>query len=164
MKKKREMVVLVDVSLITAVVQRGKADEIVAAAQEAGAQGASIHYAHGRGVRERLGILGLAIEAEEEVINIIVSNDQANRVFESIYKAGDSCGSPQSKRRLPLFLKKSWKNSLVKNAVFIQKAGRPPNHDTCHYPSAQTDYCYPAKRTRQGLGPPIGEGVGHQQC
>ena len=83
------MVVLTDVSLITAIVQRGQADDLVKAAQEAGAQGASIHYAHGRGVRERLGILGLAVEAEKEVINIIVSSDQANRVFERIYMAGD---------------------------------------------------------------------------
>ena len=87
--EKREMVVLTDVSLITAIVQRGQADDLVKAAQEAGAQGASIHYAHGRGVRERLGILGLAVEAEKEVINIIVSSDQANRVFERIYMAGD---------------------------------------------------------------------------
>ena len=87
--KKIEMVVLTDVSLITAIVQRGKADDLVKAAQEAGAQGASIHYAHGRGVRERLGILGLAVEAEKEVINIIVSSDQVNRIFERLYRAGD---------------------------------------------------------------------------
>jgi len=84
----REIVVLTDVALITASVQRGMADEIVKAAQEAGAQGASIHYAHGRGVRERLGILGLAVEAEKEVINIVVSADQVDRVFEHMYLAG----------------------------------------------------------------------------
>lgn len=84
----REVVVLTDVALITASVQRGMADEIVKAAQEAGAQGASIHYAHGRGVRERLGILGLAVEAEKEVINIVVSTDQVDRVFEHMYLAG----------------------------------------------------------------------------
>ena len=89
MSNKREMVVLTDVSLITAIVQRGKADDLVKAAQEVGAQGASIHYSHGRGVRERLGILGLAVEAEKETIHIIVSSDQANRVFERIYEAGD---------------------------------------------------------------------------
>jgi len=86
--KKREMVVLTDVTLITAIVQRGIADKLVKAAQEAGAQGASIHYSHGRGVRERLGILGLAVEAEKEVINIIVSSDQANRIFERLYMVG----------------------------------------------------------------------------
>ncbi|AGA90956.1 nitrogen regulatory protein PII [Thioflavicoccus mobilis 8321] len=84
----REIVVLTDVALITASVQRGMADEIVQAAQEAGAQGASIHYAHGRGVRERLGIWGLAVEAEKEVINIVVSTDQVDRVFEKMYLAG----------------------------------------------------------------------------
>lgn len=84
----RDIVVLTDVALITASVQRGMADEIVKAAQEAGAQGASIHYAHGRGVRERLGILGLAVEAEKEVINIVVSTDQVDRVFEKMYLAG----------------------------------------------------------------------------
>lgn len=88
MNHKREMVVLTDVSLITAIVQRGKADDLVKAAQEAGAQGASVHYSHGRGVRERLGILGLAVEAEKETIHIIVSSDQANRVFERIYRMG----------------------------------------------------------------------------
>ncbi|WP_426416153.1 P-II family nitrogen regulator [Aestuariirhabdus sp. LZHN29] len=86
---KQEIVVLTDVALITAIVQRGKADAIVQAAQEAGAQGASIHYSHGRGVRERLGILGLAVEAEKEVINIIVSSDQTDRIFEKIYLTGD---------------------------------------------------------------------------
>lgn len=84
----REIIVLTEVSLITASVQRGMADEIVKAAQEAGAQGASIHYAHGRGVRERLGIIGLAIEAEKEVINIVVSNDQVDKIFEKMYLAG----------------------------------------------------------------------------
>ncbi|MBK1721009.1 P-II family nitrogen regulator [Thiocystis violacea] len=85
---KQEIVVLTDVALITASVQRGMADAIVKAAQEAGAQGASIHYAHGRGVRERLGIWGLAVEAEKEVINIVVSSDQVDRVFETMYVAG----------------------------------------------------------------------------
>lgn len=84
----RAIVVLTDVALITANVQRGMADDIVKAAQEAGAQGASIHYAFGRGVRERLGIWGLAVEAEKEVINIVVASDQVDRVFEKMYLAG----------------------------------------------------------------------------
>ncbi len=84
----REIVVLTDVALITCIVQRGLADAVVTAAEEAGAQGATIHYAHGRGVRERLGVLGLAVEAEKEVINIVVATDQVDRVFESMYLAG----------------------------------------------------------------------------
>ncbi|HLB30052.1 MAG TPA: P-II family nitrogen regulator [Gammaproteobacteria bacterium] len=86
---KNEIIVLTDVALITCIVQRGMADTIVAAAQEAGAQGATIFYARGEGVRERLGILGLAVEVEKEVINIMVATDQVDRVFERIYLAGN---------------------------------------------------------------------------
>ena len=84
----REIVVLTDVSLITCVVQRGKADEIVKAAQDAGAQGATIFYGKGSGVRERLGILGLTVEAEKEIITILVANDQVDRIFEKMTIAG----------------------------------------------------------------------------
>lgn len=84
----KEIIILTDVSLITCIVQRGLADDIVMAAQEAGAQGATIFYAKGEGVRERLGILGLAVEVEKEVINIVVANDQVDRIFERMYLAG----------------------------------------------------------------------------
>ena len=80
--------VLTDASLITCIVQRGRADKIVLAAQDAGAQGATVNYAQGVGVRERLGVMGLAIEVDKEVISIIVANDQADRVFEAMYLAG----------------------------------------------------------------------------
>jgi nitrogen regulatory protein PII len=69
-------------------VQRGVADAIVEAATSAGAQGATIYYAHGSGVRERLGVLGLAVEVEKEVVNIVAANDQRDRIFEKIYFAG----------------------------------------------------------------------------
>ena len=85
---KREVTILTDVSLITCIVQRGNADDVVTAAQAAGAQGATIYYARGTGIRERLGIMGLAVEVEKEVINIVVSTDQVDRVFEKIYLAG----------------------------------------------------------------------------
>ena len=85
--KQRGITVLTDASLITCIVQRGTADQIVKAAQDSGAQGATIHYAQGVGVRERLGVMGLAIEVDKEVISIIVANDQADRVFEAMYLA-----------------------------------------------------------------------------
>ena len=85
---KREITVLTDVALITCIVERGLADSIILAARNAGAQGATVHYAQGSGVRERLGILGLAVEAEKEIVNILVANDQVDRVFEKIFVAG----------------------------------------------------------------------------
>lgn len=86
--KSREMVVLTDVKLITCIVQRGLGDVVVRAAKSVGAQGATVHYARGLGVRERLGLLGIAVNVEKEVINILVSAEQVDRVFRSMYLAG----------------------------------------------------------------------------
>lgn len=85
----REITVLTDVSLITCIVQKGLADKVFKAAQQSGAQGATTFFARGEGVRERLGILSLAVEAEKEVMLVIVANDQADRVFEAMYVAGE---------------------------------------------------------------------------
>ena len=84
----RNITYLSDVALITCIVQRGAGDDIVRAAQDAGAQGATVYYAKGGGIRERLGVLGVAVEVEKEVVNIIVSTDQKEMVFNSIYLAG----------------------------------------------------------------------------
>lgn len=86
---KREITVLTDVTLITCIVQRDVADKIIKAAREAGVQGTTIHFARGTGIRERLGLLGVAVEVEKEVINIVVSKEQVERVFEKMYLAGN---------------------------------------------------------------------------
>lgn len=86
---KRDVAILTDVALITCVVQRGVAEKIINVAYEAGAQGATVNFAKGMGIRERLGILGVAVEVEKEVIHIVVSSDQVERIFEKIYLAGD---------------------------------------------------------------------------
>ena len=82
-----DFTVLTDASLITCIVQKGAARDVVRAATQAGAQGATVHYARGSGVRERLGLLGLAVEAEKEIVQIIVAADQQDRIFEKIYFA-----------------------------------------------------------------------------
>ncbi|MCB0419858.1 MAG: P-II family nitrogen regulator [Bdellovibrionales bacterium] len=88
MAQKRSFTVLTDASLITCIVEKGQADRIVAAAREAGATGATVFYARGSGVRERLGLLGVAVEVEKEIINIVVSSEQADYIFEKMYLAG----------------------------------------------------------------------------
>ena len=81
-----EMIVLTDAVLITGIVQRGLADMVVQVAQDAGAQGATIFHAHGTGVRQkRLGILGLTINAEKEVVYVVVPSDLADSIFERIF-------------------------------------------------------------------------------
>lgn len=75
--------------LITCVVQRGRADKLMKAAIAAGAGGATVFFARGIGVRERLGLLGLAIVPEKEVIKIVCEKSQVKPIFDALVKAGD---------------------------------------------------------------------------
>ena len=85
---KRKITFLTDVRLITCIVQRGLGDTIVHAARDAGAQGATVFFAKGSGIRERLGALGVAVEVEKEVVSIVVGTEQLDSVFDNIYLAG----------------------------------------------------------------------------
>lgn len=83
-----EIIALTDAVLITCVVQRGIADTVVEAAQEAGAQGATVFYARGTGVRQkRLGVLSVTVNTEKEVIYIVAPSDQSDRIFERMFVA-----------------------------------------------------------------------------
>ena len=85
----RQITYLTDALMITCIVQASHADKVVKAAQNVGAQGATVTYARGTGVRERMGLLGVAIDEQKEMVRIIVSEEQADRVFESMYLAGE---------------------------------------------------------------------------
>ena len=79
---------LTDVSLLTCVVQSGLSEVILKAARDVGAMaGAISHHARGVGVRERLGMLGVAVETEKEVISILVSSEQRDLVYDTLYRA-----------------------------------------------------------------------------
>ena len=84
----RRITYLSDAFLITCVLQKELAEDVLAAAKNIGAQGATISYARGTGIRERMGLLGVTIDEQKEVIRIIVSEEQANLVFEAMYLAG----------------------------------------------------------------------------
>ena len=73
--------------LITCVVQRGKADKIVKAALEAGAGGATVFFGRGMGLRDRLGLLGLAIVPEKEIVLIVSEKKETPRIFDVIIEA-----------------------------------------------------------------------------
>jgi nitrogen regulatory protein P-II 1 len=81
---------LTDVSLLTCVVQSGLSEVILKAARDVGAMaGAISHHARGIGVRERLGLLGVAVETEKEVISILVSSEQRDLVYDTLYRAAN---------------------------------------------------------------------------
>ena len=102
----RKIVVLEDVALITCIVQRGVADAIVQAARDAGAQGATVHYAKGMGIRERLGILGVAVEVQKEVIQVVASSEQVLSwgSFSSLCAHGFLQARPWPNLRVPWML------------------------------------------------------------
>ena len=85
----RHIVYLTDVKLITCVLQNGLAEEVLEAAKNCGAQGATVSHARGTGVRDRMGLIGVTIDEQKEVVRIVASKEQANRVFEAMYLAGD---------------------------------------------------------------------------
>ena len=77
------------VALITCIASAGRGDAVIQAAQAMGAVGALVYHARGIGPRERLGLLGIAIEAEKDVVNILVATDYQDAVFEAVYRAGE---------------------------------------------------------------------------
>ena len=80
---------LSDVVRITCVVAHGKGEDVVLAARGAGAGGALIHSARGAGVQERLGLLGIAVDVDKDVVTLLVGSDQAETVANIIYSAAD---------------------------------------------------------------------------
>ena len=66
--KQRTITYLTAANLITCVIQKDLAEPVLEAAKNAGAQGATISYAQGTGVRERMGLIGVTIDELKEVI------------------------------------------------------------------------------------------------
>jgi nitrogen regulatory protein P-II 1 len=79
---------LTDAVQITAVVQKGRSDDILKACRELGVAGGIVHLARGTGARERLGLLGIAVEAEKEVVTVVAAADLRKLIAEAIYRAG----------------------------------------------------------------------------
>jgi len=75
--------------MITCVVATGRGDAVLRAAQDMGSPGAIVYHARGVGPRERLGLLGIAIDAEKEVVSVMVASDYRDAVMEAIYRAAE---------------------------------------------------------------------------
>jgi nitrogen regulatory protein P-II 1 len=75
--------------MIMAIVQRGKADKPIKAALKAGAQSAVAFFGRGLGIRERLGLLGLAVQPEKEIVMIVVPVSLTDLVVRAMVRAGN---------------------------------------------------------------------------
>ena len=76
---------LTDVVLITCVVAHGRGDEAIKAARDVGVVGAIVYHARGTGIRERLGLLGIAVEAEKDVVTMVAAAEQRDLVMHNLY-------------------------------------------------------------------------------
>ncbi len=74
--------------LIVTVVNKNTSESILQASKEAGAEGGTIVYGRGTGIRETQTLFGIPIEPEKEIILTIVSQDITNQVREAIIRAG----------------------------------------------------------------------------
>lgn len=69
---------------IVTIVNKGYSGIAVSASRKAGAEGGTILYGRGTGIREVKSILGLAIEPEKEIVLTLVRSDVSLRVMEAI--------------------------------------------------------------------------------
>lgn len=78
-----------DLTGIFCIVQKGQADSIAKEAMKAGSPGPIVMYGQGKGIRDRMGLIRMAISPEKEIIYSVVDNTDADHVFETMITAGD---------------------------------------------------------------------------
>ncbi len=78
----------VPLNLITCIVEQGKAEGIIDAALEKGAQAATYFPARGRGVREKIGVMGMFIKEDKDVILIVTKTEHTQGVFDVVVALG----------------------------------------------------------------------------
>jgi hypothetical protein len=79
---------LVRLVLVSAVVQRGRGNDVARCLLERGAAVPSVEFAVGTGVRDRLGLLRIAIPAEKEVVSVLVDADDEAATFDAVIDSG----------------------------------------------------------------------------
>jgi nitrogen regulatory protein PII len=73
--------------LITCIIERGRADEVMKVARQAGARGGTILPARGTGTSEDKKFLGISVmPAEKEMLLIVAGHDQLQPILDAIYK------------------------------------------------------------------------------
>lgn len=70
--------------LLTIIVEKGKAEDIVETANKAGARGGTIINARGAGTAETRKVFNIEIEPEKEVLMIVAQNDKYDNIIKAI--------------------------------------------------------------------------------
>lgn len=77
-----------NVEIIYCIIQKDKAEAVAIAAIRAGAHGPTVAYGEGKGIREKLGLLRIAISPEKEIVRVVVDDYNSISVFEAMVKEG----------------------------------------------------------------------------
>lgn len=78
---------ITEASLLTCVVPIGKADNVLRAARDLGVTGGTVIQGRGTGLRELLGVIGIAVESEKEIVSMMIPNERRDILVEALYKA-----------------------------------------------------------------------------
>lgn len=78
-----------DVKCIVGVVERGKAEKVVDAAKNAGANGATIFYGRGTGESEVKKFLNMYVESSKEIILILSEDEKYKDIMTAMVEAGE---------------------------------------------------------------------------
>ena len=74
--------------LVNCVVQRGHGNDIARRALELGTHVPTVNFGIGTGVRDRVGLLRIAIPAEKEVVSLLVEPDERDDTMAALIEAG----------------------------------------------------------------------------
>lgn len=80
---------MLNIKCIVTIVERGKADNIVDKAKDAGATGATVFYGRGTGESEVKKFLKINVESSKEIILILTKEEKYKRIMEAIVEAGE---------------------------------------------------------------------------
>ncbi|MBP9944081.1 MAG: P-II family nitrogen regulator [Desulfomicrobium sp.] len=83
------MNILENFDCIVTIVNKGHSEPVVEASRKAGAEGGTIIFGRGTGIREVKSIMGLAIDPEKEIVLTLVKSEISLRVLQAIVDAGN---------------------------------------------------------------------------
>jgi nitrogen regulatory protein PII len=74
-------------SLIVTIVRRGWGETVLEASVKAGAQGGTVLFGRGAGIREHEKVFGIPIEPEKEIVLTMTYSDRTDAILEEIVRA-----------------------------------------------------------------------------
>lgn len=73
--------------LIVSIVDKGSCDKVVEASRKAGAEGGTIIYGRGTGIREKTKLFSMLIEPEKEIVLTLIPRKKTQKVLQEIVEA-----------------------------------------------------------------------------